>query len=32
MIDEPPIEPSVAESLLEEFALVRNAAPKTALD
>jgi hypothetical protein len=32
VIDEPPIEPSVAESLLEEFALVRNAALKTALD
>jgi hypothetical protein len=30
VIDEPPIEPSVAESLLEEFARVRQAAPPAA--
>ncbi len=32
VIDEPAIEPSVAESLLDEFASVRNAASKTGLD
>ena len=32
VIDEPPIEPALAESLLDEFSLARNAAPKIARD
>jgi hypothetical protein len=32
VIDEPAIEPSIAESLLDEFALARSAASKTSLD